>query len=169
MWGPQPDVKWGPAGVSANRSLLEKTAIAVPTDTITTLSASVRFSFHSLHVFCFAHLFHRWCLKIMRNFSIPCHWTDWHESFLGPLLQQLASKPCIVSLSGVYVFFYFQRLDCCNLIGVSLVHMIRHRQAQCTCEEVLLLCYFHWPAALSLPSNLANTFKKDTFVNPLHV
>lgn len=57
MRGLQPDVKWGPAGVSANLSLLEQTVIAVQTDTITTLSASVRFFFHSCHVFCFAHLF----------------------------------------------------------------------------------------------------------------
>lgn len=40
MRGLQPDVRWGPAGASANRSSLEQTVIAVQTDTITTLSAS---------------------------------------------------------------------------------------------------------------------------------
>lgn len=41
MTGPQPAVKWGLEGVSASHSLLEKTAVAVRMDTITTLSASV--------------------------------------------------------------------------------------------------------------------------------
>lgn len=118
-----------------------------------------------------------WCLKMMSNFSVSCLWIDWHESFLGLLQQQPAFKPCIVSLSGSYVFS--QRLDfCCNLTGVSLVrimsHRHRHRQAQCTFEEVLLLCSaleatFIWPAATSLPSHFSNTCKKDAFVNPLHV
>ncbi len=48
MKGLQPAVKWGQEGVSASSSLLEKTVIAVPMDTITTLSAfvSLFFSYH---------------------------------------------------------------------------------------------------------------------------
>lgn len=41
MKGQQLAVKWGLEGVSASHSLLEKTAIAVLTDTITTPSAFV--------------------------------------------------------------------------------------------------------------------------------
>lgn len=48
MKGPQLDVKWDLEGVYASHNLLEKTVIAVPMDTITTLSASVSlfFSYH---------------------------------------------------------------------------------------------------------------------------
>lgn len=45
MSGPQLDVKWDLEGVSASHSLLEKTVIAVPMDTITSLSASVSLFF----------------------------------------------------------------------------------------------------------------------------
>ena len=41
MKGLRPDVKWGLEGVPASHNLLERTAIAALTDTITTLSASV--------------------------------------------------------------------------------------------------------------------------------
>lgn len=53
MNGAQLDVKWGLEGVSASHNLLEKTVIAVPMDTITTLSASVSFifSYHKLTEF----------------------------------------------------------------------------------------------------------------------
>lgn len=144
MRGLQPDVKWGPAGVSANRSLLEQTVIAVQMDTIPTPSASVRLFFHSclacflFSTFLFTPICH-WCLKMMSYFVISSLWIDCPETFLGLLQQQPAFKPCIVSLSGSYAIS--QRWDyCCNFTGVSLVHIMSHRRAQCTSELVLLLC-----------------------------
>lgn len=49
MKGLQPAVKWGLEGVSASPNLLEKTVIAVLTDTITTLSAFVSLVFFLSH------------------------------------------------------------------------------------------------------------------------
>lgn len=116
----------------------------------------------------------RWCLKMMSHFSVSCLWIDWHESFLGLLQQQPALKPCIVSLSGRYVFS--QRLDfCCNLTGVSLVRIMSHRHMSSvhiwrgTSLVLSTGSHFHWPAATSLPGHFSNTCKKDAFVNPLHV
>lgn len=141
MRGLPPHVRWGPEGVSANRSLPEQTVIAAQTDTITTLSASVRFIFHSCFLFCtfvLSQICH-WCLKMRSHFIISCLRMLWHKSFLGLLQQQPSLKPCIVSLSGGYV--NSQRLDeCCNLTGVRLVCIMSLRPAQCTCEEGLLWC-----------------------------
>lgn len=66
-------------------------------------------------------------------------WRTWILLTTGLLQQPTAFKPCIVSLSGSYV--NSQRLnDCCYLTGVTLVHIMSHRRARCTCAEVLLLC-----------------------------
>lgn len=55
MKGPPQDVKWAPEGASASHNFPAKTAIAAPTVTFTTLSASV--SYVWLQAFIFGVLF----------------------------------------------------------------------------------------------------------------
>ena len=52
MRGLQPAVKWGQEGVSASHNWLERTVIAVLTDTITTLNVfvSISSSYHILDI-----------------------------------------------------------------------------------------------------------------------
>lgn len=59
MTGLRPDVKWGLEGVPASHNLPERTAIAVLTDTITTLSASVS-SVFLLITYCIPSLPNEW-------------------------------------------------------------------------------------------------------------
>lgn len=121
--------------------------------------SSILAMFSVLHI-----CFHSYLPLMFKNYEsfyhlLPLDWLTWILD--RPLTAATTFKPCIVSLSGSYV--NSQRLNyCCNLTGVSSVHIMSHSLVHVRRGSSLVLgtgSLFHWAAASSLPSNLSNVQK----------